>query len=280
MMKASSLFAPIAKRLEGKVAVITGGASGIGASTARLFVKHGAKVIIADIQDELGHCVCEDIGMEDQSISYVHCDVSSETDVQNAVDTAVAKHGKLDIMYNNAGISGNLDPSILSVDREDFNRVFDVNVYGAFLGAKHAARVMIPAKKGSILFTSSMSSVVSGYGPHAYTAAKHAVVGLTKNLCVELGKFGIRVNCISPYCVTTPLLRKTPGLEDEKRAEEVFSMGANLKGAMLEAEDIAEAALYLGSDESKYMSGLNLLVDGGYSTTNTALGDAFKTLVS
>ncbi|RVX11976.1 Secoisolariciresinol dehydrogenase [Vitis vinifera] len=211
-MNGHASVVPIGKRLEGKVAIITGGASGIGESTARLFVRHGAKVIIADVQDDIGLSICKALGSHGTA-SFVHCDVTSDSDVKNVVDTAVSKYGKLDIMFNNAGISGNLDPTILGTENENFRRVFDVNVYGAFLGAKHAARVMIPEKKGVILFTSSVASVTSGESPHAYTMSKHAVVGLTKNLCVELGQHGIRVNCISPCAIATPLLRNAMGLE-------------------------------------------------------------------
>ncbi|CAI9783335.1 unnamed protein product [Fraxinus pennsylvanica] len=168
-------------RLEGKVAVITGGASGIGETTARLFVQQGAKVIIADVQDELGRAVCNNIGSP-EVISYVHCDVSNDTDVQNAVDMAISKYGKLDIMFGNAGTGGKMTPTILDIEYEDFKRVFDVNVFGMFSCSKHAARVMIPSKKGSIIFTSSVASVTFGDAPHAYVVSKTAVVGLTKNL--------------------------------------------------------------------------------------------------
>ncbi|KAM3689614.1 hypothetical protein ACB098_09G061300 [Castanea mollissima] len=281
-MSANSSASPITKRYyynkpftNCKVALITGGASGIGESTTRLFDRHGAKVLIADVQDELGHSVCKYIGSD--SISYIHCDVTNESDVEKAMDMAITKYGKLDIMFNNASISSNIEPQILESENEDFKRFLNVNVFGAFLGARHAARVMIPTKKGSILFTSSIVSVMANDTSHAYVASKHAVVGMAKNLSVELGQYGIRVNCVSPFAVGTPMIIKGIGMEKNK-VEEVVSSCANLKGVVLEPEDIAEAALYLGSDKSKYVSGMNMIVDGGYSLTNPIFSNALKSL--
>ncbi|XP_077219264.1 secoisolariciresinol dehydrogenase-like [Tasmannia lanceolata] len=271
-MGSTSLLPNVARRLEGKVALITGGASGIGEFTAKLFHRHGAKVVIADVQDDLGQLVSKDLASPD---SFIHCDVSDEENVRSAVDNVVTKYGKLDIMFNNAGISDPFKQSIINNEKADFERVLSVNVTGVFLGIKHAARVMIPARRGSIISTASVASVIGAIGTHAYTCSKHAVVGLTKNTAVEVGRFGVRVNCVSPYLVATALAERNlePKGEELEKAMEVT---ANLKGVYLKAEDIANAALYLGSDESKYVSGHNLLVDGGYTIVNPMFAMQFS----
>ncbi|PIA59249.1 hypothetical protein AQUCO_00400261v1 [Aquilegia coerulea] len=263
-MENDSKQSPFTKRLVGKVALITGGSRGIGKTTAQLFVSHGAKVVIADIEDELGHLTCKELG-EDVNAIFVHCDVAKEIDVQNAVDTTIAKFGHLDIMFNNAGICGQV-VNLLNSSSEEFKRLFEVNVYGSFL-----------EKKGTIIFHSSIASVIAGGIPHAYTMSKHAVVGMSKSMCAELGQYGIRVNCVSPYGVATPMLTSLINVQEkESKVEEVYGFSANLKGVVLKAEDVAEAVLYLASDEAKYVSGLNLVVDGGYSTTNPSLWSSIR----
>ncbi|KAK2976463.1 hypothetical protein RJ640_015586 [Escallonia rubra] len=157
MGDSSSIAAPSTDRLEGKVVIVTGGASGIGESTTHLFWKNGAKVVIADIQDELGQAISDKLG---ENVCYIHCDASNEEEVINLVDTTVAKFGHLDVMFNNAGILDRPYGSILDTTKLDLERVLRVNVVGSFLGAKHATRVMVPHRKGCILFTASCDNWV------------------------------------------------------------------------------------------------------------------------
>ena len=159
---------------------------------------------------------------------------------------------------------------ILDTKKSDLEQVLSVNLVGSFLGAKHAARVVVPQSKSSILFTSSTATAISGISSHAYAASKCGMLGIARNLAVELGQYGIRVNCVSPYAVMTGI---SPELNEDNKPqfEAAVSEIGNLKGQILKAEDVARAALYLASDEANYVSGLNLLVDGGYSVVNPSM---------
>lgn len=255
-------------RLEGKVALITGSASGLGKATAHEFVQHGAQVIIADNDTELGPQVARELG---PSARFVECDVTVEAQIAQAVDAAMAHYGKLDIMYNNAGITGpTVPPSIVDLDLDEFDRVMRINVRGMIAGIKHASRVMIPVGSGSILCTSSISGLMGGLGPHPYTISKFAILGVVKSVATELCRAGIRVNCISPAPIPTPMSLSQigkfyPGLTQEQIVDIVNGLG-ELKGAKCEDIDVARAALYLASDDAKFISGHNLIVDGGFTS--------------
>jgi len=260
-------------RLAGKVAAITGAASGFGACAARLFVSEGCKVVLGDIQEAPGQALAEELG--DDAV-FVSCNVTSEDDIANMVDTAVNEFGRLDIMYNNAGIVGAVGP-IDTTPTDEWKLTLDILLNGVFYGVKHAARVMKPQQSGSIISMSSTAGIMGGLGPHAYCAAKHAVIGLTKNAGAELCRYGIRVNAISPGSMATAMVANvTTGdptaIEATKQALASASPLLNRPGV---AEDVANAALWLASDESGYTNGHTLTTDAGMTTGATPNGPAF-----
>ena len=251
-------------RLTRKVALITGGASGIGEATVRLFIEEGASVALADIQDDRGRQLAKEVGA-----TYVHADVSREDDVKAAVEETARRFGRLDCLFNNAGYAG-VGGRIEQVPVDGFDQTIGVLVRGVFLGMKHAAPVMKRQGAGSIISTASVAGLRTGLGPHIYSAAKAAVIQLTRSVAMELGESGVRVNCICPGGIATPIFGKAFGLPPE-RADETIPL---MKGVLETLQpiqrsglpaDIAQAALWLASDDSSFVNGHALVVDGGLS---------------
>jgi NAD(P)-dependent dehydrogenase (short-subunit alcohol dehydrogenase family) len=260
-------------RLDGRVAVITGAASGIGAGTARRFVAEGARVVLADLQEQPGRQLADELGA---AARFVYCDVTQEADVAAAVARAVDEFGRLDIMFNNAGIVGVIG-SVLETDVDAWDRTIAILLRGVFLGTKHAARVMVPQGSGVILNTSSIAGVVGGLGPHAYSAAKHGVVGFTRSTANELAPSGVRVNAISPGNTVSPMTASiTAGdADDLETATRRIARWSPLNSAAVPA-DIAAAAVYLASDDGRYVSGHNLVVDAGHTSSGVVQSDLHR----
>ena len=264
-------------KLDQKTAIITGGASGIGEGTVRLFVTEGAHVVIADVQDDRGMALANEVGAV-----YQHTDVSSEPEVKALVDFAVSMFGRLDVMYNNAGIPGTLR-SIIDLDAGEFDQLVAVMLRGAFLGTKYAAGAMKPQKSGSIINTASVAGLEAGHAGHVYTACKHGIIGLTRSTGMELGELGIRVNAICPGGIATPIFGKGMGLDSAMADRTVDFMKSVLERAQPIKRaglplDIAQAAVWLASDDSSFVNASALIVDGGL-TGGVSWGQMNRTMM-
>ena len=251
-------------KLDGKVAVITGGASGIGAAAVRLFVEEGCRVVIADVQDDKGTRLADELG---KSSAYLHADVSRESDVSDAIAHVLSRFGRLDCLYNNAGLGGVSGP-IAEIPVDGYDQTMGVLLRGVFLGMKHAAPIMTQQGSGSIISTASVAGLQAGYGPHIYSAAKAAVVHLTRSVAMELGESGVRVNCICPGGIATPIFGAALGVSgaEADRVAETMKVLLTAFQPIQRAglpEDIARAALWLASDDSSFVNGHALIVDGG-----------------
>ena len=242
------------RRLEGHAALITGGASGIGEATARLFVRHGARLVIADRQKAKGEALARELGAV-----FVQVDVTREDEIAAAVDLAVKEFGQLDCLINNAGVIGVIGP-IARIPADRWNDTLAVLLNSAFFGMKHAARVMAPRGSGVILTTTSITGLTGGLGQHAYTTAKHAVIGLTRSVAAELAFSGVRVNAVAPGAVPTALTAHRAG--NMEVARQNSAQASPLKRA-IDADDIAAGFLFLASDDGRNVTGQTLAIDAG-----------------
>ena len=251
--------------LDGKVAIVTGGTSGIGERIVELFVEEGAKVVVAARREQEGAELEKRLG-----VRFIRTDVSSETDVKAMVDHAVKLFGRVDCLVNNAGIPSPM-VSISEIDVPTIDRLMAVNVRGVLLGIKHVAPVMISQKAGSIISISSMAGLRGGVSGHIYSATKGAVLALTRSAGAELGEKGIRVNSISPGAIVTGIFAKNAGVEGAKadKLSDMLKVGfAGLQPIPRAGlpDDIARAAVYLASDGSSFVNGHDIVVDGGHSS--------------
>ena len=249
------------KRLDGKVAVITGAASGIGYAASKLFAEEGAKVLLVDINEDGLRKAEQSIGSE--RASFIKADVSKPEEVQKYVQTAVDRYGRINVFINNAGIEGVIKP-IESYPIEIFDQVIATNVRGMWLGLKYVIPVM-EKTGGSIVITSSVVSMIGLPGASPYVMSKHAVTGMMKNAALELADKGIRVNTVNPAPVETPLMRSVengmmPG-EGDKAKESIIETIALRRYAL--PEEVAQLMLFLASDESMMCTGAEYLIDGG-----------------
>ena len=244
-------------RLEGKVALISGGARGQGAVEARLFASEGAKVVIGDILDDLGRQVEAEIAEAGGDVTYVHLDVTSETDWQDAVRTAVEGYGKLDILVNNAGIL--IRAGIEDTTEEDWDRIMDINAKGVFLGTKASIPAMRDAGGGSIINISSVAGLQGSPQSAAYSSTKGAVRILTKSTAIQYAKENIRCNSVHPGIIYTDMTSDSLDTEEGQRNW----MNRVPLRRLGQSEDVANGVLFLASDESSYMTGSELVIDGG-----------------
>lgn len=247
-------------RLAGKVAVVTGGASGIGAGTVRAFHAEGARVVVADVQAEAGAALVAELG---EGTLFHRTDVRDEASVRDLVDTAVAHFGRLDIMFNNAGIIGAVGP----IDRtrmDDADLTVAVNLRGVLLGMKHAARVMKPQGSGVIISTSSPAGVMGGVGAHVYSAVKAGVIGLSNSVAAELRPHGVRANVVIPGAVVSAMTADlvAGGAADLDGAAAALDRSRYM-GRPLQPADVAAGVVYLASDDAALVTGVVLPIDAG-----------------
>jgi NAD(P)-dependent dehydrogenase (short-subunit alcohol dehydrogenase family) len=244
----------------GKVALVTGGTSGIGKATAIAFAREGAKVVLSGRREKEGLAVVAEITKAGGSAHFVQADVSKEADVKRLVEQTVAKFGRLDIAFNNAGVE--LAGPIVEVSEADYRRIFDINVWGVLTSMKYEVAAMLKTGGGAIVNTSSIAGHVGMAGVSVYIASKHAVEGLTKTAALEFARQGIRVNAVAPAGIDTDMADRFMGgaeSEGKKAFGEMHPIGR-----LGRSEEVASAVLYLSSPTASFITGVSLLVDGGW----------------
>jgi NAD(P)-dependent dehydrogenase (short-subunit alcohol dehydrogenase family) len=248
-------------RLAGKVTIITGAGGGMGRVAAQMFAREGAKVVVAEFGEAAGQETVELIRAAGGEATFVRADVSNEADAKGMVDHAVSTYGRLDCLYNNAGVMPEADHSVTDTDVDIWDQVMAVNVRGVFLGCKYAIPAMEAGGGGSIINIASFVAILGCSVPQdAYTASKGAVLSLTRSLAVQFGPAGIRTNAICPGPVETPLLMDWL-VKDE--AAKRLRLARNPTGRFGKPEEIVHMAVYLASDESRWTNGASLVIDGG-----------------
>ncbi|MCC6423588.1 MAG: SDR family oxidoreductase [Phycisphaerales bacterium] len=250
--------------LKDRVAVITGAAMGMGRAAAMLFARHGAKVLVADVNDDQGNRTMELIGLADEQVAFAHCDVSNWTEVRSMAEAALHRWGRIDILYNNAAatqLCNDKDRAVHELDEKVWNRQLDITLKGVYLCSKACIPAMLEQGRGVIINVSSCDAVLPEGGFDSYTAAKGGVVSLTKSMAVNYGKKGIRVNCISPGYIITEVQKKW---FDENPAAVRTVESYHLTQRLGLPNDVANMALFLASDLSEFITGAIIPVDGGY----------------
>ena len=249
-------------KLDGKVAVVTGAASGLGRASALRFAKEGAAVVVADLNSQGGELIVAEIAAAGGRGVFQRSDITRESDVKALIERAVREYGRLDITYNNAGVIGAMG-SIDSTTEADWDKTFAILTKAVFFGIKHSVEPMRKAGGGSIISTASIAGMSGSFRLHAYSAAKAAVINLTRTAALELGKDRIRVNCICPGIISTPLVHGAmPGGKDA--VDPLIGKAQAIQRAG-QAEDIANMALFLASSDSSFATGAPFVVDGGWT---------------
>jgi NAD(P)-dependent dehydrogenase (short-subunit alcohol dehydrogenase family) len=250
------------QRFSGKVALVTGGASGIGRACAQLFAREGASVVVSDVAVEGGEETVRLIGEDGGEASFVEADVSKALEVESLVRRALEAYGRLDYAFNNAGIEGRMATNTADYPEEDWDRVIAVNLKGVWLCMKHEIDQMLAQGGGSIVNNSSVEGLVGLQGTSAYAASKHGVVGLTKTAALEYAQSGIRVNAVCPGLIRTPMVERYTGGDAETEAQ--WAAIFEPVGRMGSPDEVAEAVVWLCSEAASFVTGHAMAVDGGF----------------